>query len=145
MERQVADAVGKGATVETGGHRLTGDGMDGGFFYAPTILTGVDDTMDIFREETFGPIAPVTIFDDEDEVIAMANDTDYGLASYVYTQNLAARVPRRRGTALRHGRRQRHQPDVRGGAVRRGQAERVRAARAPTRASSSTSTPNWWA
>ena len=45
--------------------------------------------MDIYREETFGPIAPVIVFDDEDEVIAMANDTQYGLASYVYTQNLA--------------------------------------------------------
>ena len=89
MQRQVDDAVSKGAIVETGGQRLKGDDVDNGFFFAPTILTGVTEHMDIYREETFGPIAPVTVFDDEDEVIAMANDTDYGLASYVYTQNLS--------------------------------------------------------
>jgi succinate-semialdehyde dehydrogenase / glutarate-semialdehyde dehydrogenase len=89
MQRQVDDAVSKGAVVETGGKRLTGEGLERGFFFAPTILSGVTDAMDIYREETFGPIAPVIVFDDEDEVIAMANDTDYGLASYVYTQNLA--------------------------------------------------------
>jgi succinate-semialdehyde dehydrogenase/glutarate-semialdehyde dehydrogenase len=89
MQRQVDDAVSKGATVETGGQRLTADGLDNGFFFAPTILTGVTDEMDIYREETFGPVAPVIVFDDEDEVIAMANDTEYGLASYIYTQNLS--------------------------------------------------------
>lgn len=89
MQRQVDDAVSKGATLETGGQRLTTDGLDNGFFFAPTILTGVTDAMDIYREETFGPVAPVIVFDDEDEVIAMANDTDYGLASYIYTQNLS--------------------------------------------------------
>ena len=89
MQRQVDDAVSKGAVIETGGKRLSGTGLDSGFFFAPTILTGVTDTMDIYREETFGPIAPVIVFDDEDEVIAMANDTDYGLASYIYTRNLA--------------------------------------------------------
>ena len=89
MQRQVDDAVSKGATLETGGQRLASDGLESGFFFAPTILTGVTNEMDIYREETFGPIAPVIVFDDEDEVIAMANDTDYGLASYVYTQNLA--------------------------------------------------------
>jgi succinate-semialdehyde dehydrogenase/glutarate-semialdehyde dehydrogenase len=89
MERQVADAVSKGAVVELGGSRLSGTGVDDGYFYAPTVLTGVTPDMDIYREETFGPIAPVVVFDDEDEVIAMANDTNYGLASYVYTQSLA--------------------------------------------------------
>ncbi len=89
MQRQVDDAVSKGAVVETGGSRLTENGLERGFFFAPTVLSGVTDAMDIYREETFGPIAPVIVFDDEDEVIAMANDTDYGLASYVYTQNLA--------------------------------------------------------
>jgi succinate-semialdehyde dehydrogenase/glutarate-semialdehyde dehydrogenase len=89
MQRQVDDAVGKGAVVETGGQRLTAEGLQHGFFFAPTILTGVTDQMDIYREETFGPIAPVIVFDDEDEVIEMANDTEYGLASYIYTQNLA--------------------------------------------------------
>jgi succinate-semialdehyde dehydrogenase/glutarate-semialdehyde dehydrogenase len=89
MERQVADAVRRGARIEVGGSRLTGEGLDGGYFFAPTVLTGVTPEMDIYREETFGPIAPVVVFDDEAEVIAMANDTHYGLASYVYTQNLA--------------------------------------------------------
>jgi succinate-semialdehyde dehydrogenase / glutarate-semialdehyde dehydrogenase len=88
MERQVADAVLKGAKIETGGARLRGSGVDRGNFYAPTVLTGVTQDMAIYREETFGPIAPVVVFDEEDEVIQMANDTDYGLASYVYTQNL---------------------------------------------------------
>jgi succinate-semialdehyde dehydrogenase / glutarate-semialdehyde dehydrogenase len=89
MQRQVDDAVSKGAVVETGGRRLTAEGLQHGFFFAPTILTAVTDQMDIYREETFGPIAPVIVFDDEDEVIEMANDTEYGLASYIYTQNLA--------------------------------------------------------
>ncbi|MEU9272611.1 NAD-dependent succinate-semialdehyde dehydrogenase [Streptomyces sp. NPDC048251] len=88
MERQVADAVAKGAVVRTGGARLTGEGLDEGYFFQPTVLTGVTEDMDIYREETFGPIAPVIVFDDEDEVVRKANDTSYGLASYVYTQNL---------------------------------------------------------
>jgi succinate-semialdehyde dehydrogenase/glutarate-semialdehyde dehydrogenase len=88
MERQVADAVDKGARVITGGERLTADGLDAGCFYAPTLLADVTPDMLIYREETFGPIAPVIVFDDDAEAIAMANDTDYGLASYVYTQSL---------------------------------------------------------
>ena len=78
----------KGATVVTGGRRLTDGALADGYFYAPTVLTGVTPDMVIYREETFGPVAPVIAFDDEDEVLAMANDTDYGLASYVYTNDL---------------------------------------------------------
>jgi succinate-semialdehyde dehydrogenase / glutarate-semialdehyde dehydrogenase len=52
------------------------------------VLSGVTSNMTIYREETFGPIAPVIVFDDEDEVIAAANDTTYGLASYIYTRDL---------------------------------------------------------
>jgi succinate-semialdehyde dehydrogenase/glutarate-semialdehyde dehydrogenase len=89
MERQVADALDKGARVVTGGRRLTDDGLDRGCFYAPTLLADVTPDMLIYREETFGPIAPVIVYDTDDEVVAMANDTDYGLASYVYTNNLA--------------------------------------------------------
>ncbi|HEY7107177.1 MAG TPA: NAD-dependent succinate-semialdehyde dehydrogenase [Acidimicrobiia bacterium] len=89
MERQVADALDKGARLITGGERLTEDGLDAGCFYAPTLLADVTPDMQIYREETFGPIAPVIVFDTDDEAIAMANDTDYGLASYVYTRSLS--------------------------------------------------------
>lgn len=89
MERQVADAVAKGATVATGGARLTENGLDKGLFWAPTVLTNVTEDMLIYREETFGPMVPVIEFDDDDDIIAMANDTDYGLAAYVYTPNLS--------------------------------------------------------
>jgi succinate-semialdehyde dehydrogenase / glutarate-semialdehyde dehydrogenase len=88
MERQVSDALDKGARLVTGGARLTDDGLDAGNFYAPTLLAEVTPDMLIYREETFGPVAPVILFDDDDDAIAMANDTDYGLASYVYTQSL---------------------------------------------------------
>jgi succinate-semialdehyde dehydrogenase / glutarate-semialdehyde dehydrogenase len=88
MERQVTDATGKGATLVVGGHRLTGSGLDHGRFFAPTILTGVTSGMDIYHEETFGPIAPITTYDNEADLIAAANSTTYGLASYVYTNNI---------------------------------------------------------
>ena len=89
MQRQVADAVAKGATVATGGVRLMDNGLDKGLFWAPTVLTGVTEDMLIYREETFGPMVPVIEFDDEDDIIAMANDTDYGLAAYIYTPSLS--------------------------------------------------------
>ncbi|MEU9457003.1 NAD-dependent succinate-semialdehyde dehydrogenase [Streptomyces sp. NPDC048277] len=88
MERQVTDAVERGAKVLAGGKRLTDREFAGGNFYAPTVLSEVTPEMTIFREETFGPVAPVIVFDDDDDVIAMANDTTYGLASYVYTSDL---------------------------------------------------------
>jgi succinate-semialdehyde dehydrogenase / glutarate-semialdehyde dehydrogenase len=89
VERQVADAVGKGAQIETGGVRLTDNGLDSGFFYAPTLLNNVTPDMRIYREETFGPVAPITVFDTDEEALAMANDTRYGLAAYIYTQDIA--------------------------------------------------------
>lgn len=89
MERQVQDAVAKGAELVRGGSRLAGEGLDRGCFFDPTILARVDAGMQIYREETFGPIAAVTPFTNEDEVVAMANDTDYGLASYIYTNDLS--------------------------------------------------------
>jgi succinate-semialdehyde dehydrogenase/glutarate-semialdehyde dehydrogenase len=101
MERQVGDARSKGARVLAGGSRLVDDGLDLGIFYAPTVLAGVTTDMDVFSEETFGPIAPVFAFDDEDEVIAQANRTPYGLAAYLYTSNLARAV--RVAEALRFG------------------------------------------
>ena len=90
VERQVADATARGAELLCGGHRLMDDGLDRGHFYAPTVLANVTPDMLIYREETFGPVAPIIPFDDDDDILAMANDTHYGLAAYVYTQNLSA-------------------------------------------------------
>jgi succinate-semialdehyde dehydrogenase/glutarate-semialdehyde dehydrogenase len=90
VERQVADATARGAELLCGGHRLMNDGLDRGHFYAPTVLANVTPDMLIYREETFGPVAPIIPFDDDDDILAMANDTHYGLAAYVYTQNLSA-------------------------------------------------------
>ncbi len=92
VDRQVQDALAKGATLHAGGQRLLEGGLDKGHFYAPTMRSGVNSDMQIYREETFGPVAAVVPFDDEDDVIAMANDTNYGLAAYVYTQNLSRAV-----------------------------------------------------
>ena len=89
VERQVQDAIGRGATLLAGGARLTTNGLERGCFYGATLLSDVTPEMLIYREETFGPVAAVVPFDDEDDVIAMANDTDYGLAAYIYTQNLS--------------------------------------------------------
>ena len=89
IDRQVQDAVAQGASLHSGGRRLTEDGLEKGCFYSPTLLSNVSSDMLIYREETFGPVAAVIPFDEEDEVVAMANDTDYGLAAYVYTQNLS--------------------------------------------------------
>lgn len=92
MQRQVEDAVAKGATVVTGGSRLTEPEFANGAFFAPTVLSDVTADMLICQEETFGPIAPVMVFDDEDEGIAMANATTYGLAAYVYTRDISRAI-----------------------------------------------------
>jgi succinate-semialdehyde dehydrogenase / glutarate-semialdehyde dehydrogenase len=80
----VADAVAKGAKVEIGGnpHAL------GGTFFEPTVLTGVDTTMKVAREETFGPVAPLFRFKSEADAIRMANDTEFGLAGYFYSRDV---------------------------------------------------------
>ncbi len=88
MQAQVDDAVALGATVATGGRRLTGEPFDNGHFWEPTVLTEVTDDMLIYRQETFGPMVPVITYSDDDDVIALANDTEYGLAAYVYTTRL---------------------------------------------------------
>jgi succinate-semialdehyde dehydrogenase/glutarate-semialdehyde dehydrogenase len=81
----VADATRRGAKVLTGGKQLDGDG----FYFPPTVLTGVSAEAAITGEEIFGPVAALTPFKTEDEVIAAANDTEFGLISYVYTRDLA--------------------------------------------------------
>ena len=85
IERHVNDAVAKGAKVLTGGQRLAHLGPN---YYAPTVLSGADASMACACEETFGPVAPLTVFDDEAEVVAQANDTPFGLAGYFYSQNV---------------------------------------------------------
>ena len=85
VEEHVADAVAKGARVLSGGKRHA----LGGNFYEPTLLADVNTDMLIAREETFGPVAPLFRFESEEEVIAMANDTEFGLAGYFYTRDLA--------------------------------------------------------
>lgn len=84
VEEHIADAVSKGAKVLAGGkpHVL------GGSFFEPTVLGDVTPAMLVARDETFGPLAPIFRFDTEAEAIAMANDTEFGLASYVYTRDL---------------------------------------------------------
>ena len=85
VEELVGDALSQGAELATGGSRHA----RGGTFYAPTVLKGAKPGMRLAREEIFGPVAPVFRFETEDEAIAMANDTEFGLASYAYTRDLA--------------------------------------------------------
>ena len=89
VDKQVRDAVDKGAILHCGGERLSTEGLDRGYFYAPSLLSEVNTDMLIYREETFGPLAAVIAFDTEEEVLAMANDTHYGLAAYVYTRDIS--------------------------------------------------------
>ncbi|GAA4191843.1 NAD-dependent succinate-semialdehyde dehydrogenase [Microbacterium oryzae] len=81
----VTDATERGATLLTGGDKLEGPGT----FYAPTVITGVQPGSAILREEIFGPVLAIATFDTEDDAVRLANDTEYGLVSYVYTQDLA--------------------------------------------------------
>jgi succinate-semialdehyde dehydrogenase/glutarate-semialdehyde dehydrogenase len=84
VEEHIADAVGKGAEVVTGGKRHA----LGGTFFEPTVLAQVNPQMKIAREETFGPVAPLFPFDSEEQAVAMANDTEFGLASYFYARDI---------------------------------------------------------
>jgi succinate-semialdehyde dehydrogenase/glutarate-semialdehyde dehydrogenase len=95
VERLVADAVAKGAQVLTGGKR------SGKRAFHPTLIAGITPDMACFQEEVFGPVAPVTVFDTEEEAIALANDTPYGLAAYVYIRDLARSW--RMGEGLEYG------------------------------------------
>lgn len=84
MDEFVQDAVAHGATIELGGKRLDKDG----YFYPPTVLSNVSDECRIMNEEPFGPLAPLSRFNDIDEVIARANSLPFGLAAYAFTNNL---------------------------------------------------------
>jgi succinate-semialdehyde dehydrogenase/glutarate-semialdehyde dehydrogenase len=85
VDQLVRDAVQSGANAATGGTRPDGPG----FYYPPTVLTGVSPQSAILREEIFGPVAPIVTFASEDEAVRLANDTEFGLVAYVYTGDLA--------------------------------------------------------
>ena len=97
VEQHIADALSKGASCLTGGKRSA----LGGTFFEPTVLSGVTAQMAVAREETFGPLCPVFRFESEAEVIAAANDTEYGLAAYLFTADTARQW--RVGEALEYG------------------------------------------
>ncbi|WP_284084189.1 NAD-dependent succinate-semialdehyde dehydrogenase [Acinetobacter nosocomialis] len=97
VQSHIADATDKGATVRIGGQRSA----LGGTFFEPTVLTGVTQDMKVSKEETFGPLAPLFRFKTEDEAVAMANDTEFGLAAYLFTQSTARQW--RVGEALEYG------------------------------------------
>ncbi len=84
IDRLVQDATGKGSQVVTGGAPMEGTG----FFYPPTVLSCVPNDSNCLREEIFGPVAPIVTFTDDDEAIAAANDTEYGLIAYLFSGNL---------------------------------------------------------
>jgi succinate-semialdehyde dehydrogenase / glutarate-semialdehyde dehydrogenase len=84
VDELVHDAVGKGARVLVGGEKLDGSG----YFYRPTVLTDVPDDARLLKEEIFGPVAPVKGFQSDDEAIAKANDTEFGLVAYVFTRDV---------------------------------------------------------
>jgi succinate-semialdehyde dehydrogenase/glutarate-semialdehyde dehydrogenase len=85
VQRHVDDAVKRGARLVTGGHSVDGR------FFLPTVLEGVNESMQCLNEETFGPIAPIRMFETEAEVLKLANDSESGLAAYIYTKE-AARI-----------------------------------------------------
>ncbi len=84
----VADAIDQGATVLTGGTAIDGPGH----FYPPTVLTGVPTSAKVFREEIFGPVAPIITFDTDQDGIDKANDTEYGLVAYAFTENVTRAI-----------------------------------------------------
>jgi len=84
LDRLVQGSVNLGARVVMGGHRIEGRG----YFYAPTVLTGVTQQMPVFREETFGPVAPVIRARDPEHAVALANDSDFGLGAELWTNDL---------------------------------------------------------
>ncbi len=88
VEAQLADALSKGGQVLAGGKRANGPEFERGFFFQPTVIGGARPEMLISHEETFGPLLPIYPFDSEEEAIAAANDSDYGLAAYFYSRDV---------------------------------------------------------
>lgn len=88
VEAAVQSAVKGGAYVVLGGKRPDGDGFEKGYWFEPTVLTGVTNESEIVREEVFGPVLPIQPFDDFEEAVDLANDSQYGLTAYLFTSNL---------------------------------------------------------
>ena len=97
MEEHLKDAMEKGATLVTGGNRLE----ETGHFFAPTLLTGITSNMKVAREETVAPLAPIFKFNTVEEVIAAANNTEFGLAAYFYSRDYSKII--RVAEALEYG------------------------------------------
>jgi succinate-semialdehyde dehydrogenase / glutarate-semialdehyde dehydrogenase len=89
IESHVQDAIARGAHPLVGAHRVRNEIADGPNYYAPTVLGDANPDMELAGEETFGPVAPLFRFRDEKDVVRMANDTPYGLATYFYTRDIA--------------------------------------------------------
>lgn len=90
IKEHIDNAIDNGAVVEAGGKgRHEGSNDEAGYFFEPTVLSSVTDEMQIMNEETFGPVVPITTFEEEEEVINKANNTNYGLAAYVFTESLS--------------------------------------------------------
>ena len=85
VQGHIEDAISKGGRVTIGGARIPGVG----YFFAPTVIAGAQDKMLVASEETFGPLAPIFEFDTEADVVRTANDTDFGLAAYFYSRDIA--------------------------------------------------------
>ncbi len=88
VEAFVRDAVEQGAKIMLGGGRPEGEEFEKGYWFEPTVLTGTTNDMDIIQREVFGPVLPIQPFDDFEEVVGLANDSEYGLSAYLFTSNL---------------------------------------------------------
>lgn len=91
-KEHVADALERGAELLSGGSEPEGEEYARGYFYLPTVLTEVDHSMKVMREETFGPVAPIMAFGSIDEAIRLANESEYGLAAYIFTNDLKTAI-----------------------------------------------------
>lgn len=87
VSNHVSDAKKKGANIVYGGTRLKENELAKGYYYSPTIISNIDESMKISYEETFGPIAPIMTFNNDEEIVEIANDTNYGLAAYLFTKS----------------------------------------------------------
>ena len=99
VERLVEDARSRGGKVLAGGRRTPGQR---GYFYEPTVIAGVDHSFEVMREETFGPLIPVFPFDTEEEVLTLANDSEFGLGAGLWTRDINRAY--RMGRAIKAGR-----------------------------------------